>query len=100
MKLVTTGETLQISEVPELTAEHSSAFRARARAALAPELKQIEVDLSQTVFIDSSGLGALIALHKTASSRGGSLRLLHPQPQVRQLLELTRMHRLFEIVRD
>lgn len=100
MKLETTGEILQISEVPELTAEHSSAFRERARAALGPGLKQIEIDLSQTAFIDSSGLGALIALHKTACSRGGGLRLLYPQPPVRQLLELTRMHRLFEIVKD
>ena len=99
MKLQVAGETLQISELPELTTAGSSAFRDRARAAFTPALKYFEIDLSQTAFIDSSGLGALIALHKTACGRGGGLRLLRPQPPVRQLLELTRMHRLFEIVK-
>jgi anti-sigma B factor antagonist len=97
MKLEIQGDTLRISEVKELGAAVAAAFRDHARAALSDEQRNIEVDLSQTTFVDSAGLGALIALHKTACSRDGAVRLLCPQPQVRQLLELTRMHRLFEI---
>ncbi len=59
----------------------------------------IEIDLSQTSFVDSCGLGTLIALHKTACSRRGMVRLLNPTPPVQQILELTRMHRIFEIVK-
>ena len=42
----------------------------------------------------------LISLHKTACSRQGSLRILNPTPGVLQILELTRMHRIFEIVKN
>lgn len=100
MKVEIVGEVLRIAEVPELTTKQAGAFRDEARAAFRSDLKHIDVDLSATTFIDSSGLGALVALHKTACSRGGVLRLLRPQPSVRQLLELTRLHRVFEILRD
>jgi anti-sigma B factor antagonist len=100
MKLEIEGDTLRIFGPAELTAPHSSAFRDQARAAFKPALKQIDIDLSDTAFIDSSGLGALVALHKTACHRTGAVRLLRPQPSVRQMLELTRMHRLFEIVKE
>ena len=33
--------------------------------------KNIDVDLSQTTFLDSCGLGTLVALYKTACSRNG-----------------------------
>jgi anti-sigma B factor antagonist len=99
MKLETQGDTLRISEVKELGAADAAAFRDRARAALGGDQRNIEVDLSQTTFIDSAGLGTLIALHKTACGRRGAVRLLHPQPQVLQMLELTRMHRIFEIAK-
>ena len=45
------------------------------------------------------GLGALISLHKTTCTRNGLVRLLNPTPPVQQLLDLTRMHRIFEIVK-
>jgi len=99
MKLEIRGDTLRVSEIKELGAAVATAFRDRARAALGGDQRNIEVDLSQTTFVDSAGLGALIALHKTACSRQGGVRLLDPQPQVQQLLELTRMHHLFEIAK-
>lgn len=101
MKIQCTGDLLNISEVRELDAASSNSFRDEVRAALPPQLKTIEIDLSQTGFIDSCGLGALIAVHKTACSRNDAvaIRLLNPTPAVQQLFELTRMHRLFEIVK-
>jgi anti-anti-sigma factor len=50
--------------------------------------------------MDSSGLGALFALYRaTAPQKGVVLRLLNPMPEIQQLLELTQMQQLFEIVR-
>ena len=98
MKVQTRGETLAISGLKELAAANSQAFRDQVRAALTDEQKTIEIDLSQTMFVDSCGLGALISLHKAVCPRQGQVRLLHPTPPVRQILELTRMHRIFEIV--
>ncbi len=96
MKMEVVEDAVRISAVKELGAANANAFRDWVRAAMTGPQKNIEIDLSQTTFLDSCGLGALVALHKTASSRQGRLRLLDPQPQVRQLLELTQLDRIFE----
>lgn len=100
MKMQIQGETLRVSEVADLGTACSNRFRDETCAALAATLKNIEIDLSQTTFVDSCGLGALISLHETVRGRNGLLRLINPNPAVQQILELTRMHRIFEIVKD
>jgi anti-sigma B factor antagonist len=99
MKVQTSGDTLSITGMKELSASNSNAFRDHARAALTDTQTVIEIDLSQTMFLDSCGLGALISLHKLACTRNGQVRLLNPTPPVQQILELTRMHRIFEIIK-
>ena len=93
--------TLVLSNIGELGAATALSFRQDACAALVPELESIEIDLSQTSFVDSSGLGALVSVYKAANqcnNNGGVvLRLLNPLPAVQQVIELTRMHHLFEI---
>ena len=99
MKVQALGETLNVSGIKELGASNSQNFRDEIKAALSGE-KNIDIDLSETTFVDSCGLGALISLHKTTCNRNGAVRLLNPTPPVQQLLELTRMHRIFEIVNN
>src|SRR5438874_1607675 len=104
MRIALCEDTLCISEIKELGAANADAFRRRVRAALPDgSLKTIEIDLSQTQFVDSCGLGALIAVHKWATTFNGNgavpVRLLNPPPSVQQILELTRLHRTFEIVK-
>lgn len=94
----TDGSVLHVTGPAELNATNASPFRDQARAGLRPEHKRMDLDFSATRFLDSSGLGALISLHKAMATRGGTVRILSPTPQVQQILELTRMHRLFEIV--
>jgi anti-sigma B factor antagonist len=72
----------------------------------APELRQvvaetvasgrsrIVVDLSGTEFLDSSGLGALIAGLKTARQAGGDLRIACLGPQPATVLKLTNLDRV------
>jgi anti-sigma B factor antagonist len=100
MKMQIQGDTLRISEVNELDVANSNELRNQACAALTEAQKNIEIDLSQTMLLDSCGLGTLISLHKTTSNRNGTVRLLNPTSSVRQILELTRMHRIFEIVKN
>ena len=99
MKTQYEAKTLTLSEIPELNILNSAAFRDEARAALKEGLTTLDIDLSQTRLVDSSGLGALIALHKTMNARGGAVRILRPTPVVYQVMELTRLHRVFEIVK-
>jgi anti-sigma B factor antagonist len=100
MKIQSNGDTVRASAISELSAANANSFRDEARHAFGQQQRNIEVDLSQTTAVDSCGLGALVALHKTAVARGGVLRLLNPTPPVQQILELTRMHRIFEVVKD
>jgi len=55
------------------------------------------VDLEGVTFIDSSGLGALVACLRAANQSGGNVRLCGLCPEVRITMELTRLHRVFEI---
>lgn len=55
---------------------------------------RIVVNLAETAFMDSSGLGALIGCLKAARQAGGDLRIAAAQPQVKMVLELTSMDRV------
>jgi anti-sigma B factor antagonist len=100
MKIENQGDCLMVSEIPELTAANSANFRDEVRSALSGSPSVIEINLSQTRFMDSSGLGALFALYRATAQNGGLvLRLLNPIPEIEQLLELTQMQQLFEIVK-
>jgi anti-sigma B factor antagonist len=100
MKIEVEGDKLRVSGVKELGASNASSFRHDVREAMRDGQKNVDVDLSDTTYVDSCGLGALISLYKAASGLQGTVRLLHPQPSVQQILELTRMHRIFEIVEN
>ena len=101
MKIEHEGTNLRVSDIPELNAVNASNFRDEVRAAMQPAPETIEIDLSQTRFVDSSGLGALFALYKAANNGhdGVTLRLVNPRPSIQQLFELTQLHQLFEISR-
>ena len=100
MNLQTLGNSLLASCPAELTAPNAAVFREQMRAAVSAQHQHVEFDMSQTNFLDSSGLGALISIHKLMCGRGGSVRIRNPSPTVLQILELTRMHRIFEIIPD
>lgn len=54
----------------------------------------VVVDLQDTEFMDSSGLGALVGGLRSARAAGGDLRIARPSTQVRTVLELTTMDRV------
>lgn len=99
MKVQHIDETVAVSGLDGLDASNSVQFRDQVRASMQSAQRFIEIDLSSTTFLDSNGLGALIALHKTTCSRNGMVRLVNPTPPIQQILELTRMHRIFEVVK-
>lgn len=58
------------------------------------------IDMHQTIFIDSSGLGGLLSSLKTLIKMEGDIRIARPSPQALTLLRLTRLQRVFEIHDD
>jgi anti-sigma B factor antagonist len=91
------GRTLRVGGISELSAANAKDFLDSVLGAMAETVTIIEIDFSPLKRIDSCGLGALISLRKACGKKGG-MRLLDPAPSVQQIFELTRMHRVFEIV--
>src|SRR5262245_32155866 len=62
--------------------------------------RQVILDMSQAGFIDSSGVGWLMACHKRFLAGGGGLILHSIPPLVAQVLQMLRLHTLFNIKPD
>jgi anti-anti-sigma factor len=60
---------------------------------LADSGQPVIVDLNRISFIDSAGLGVLIATARRAGEHGGSLHAVCSRPQTRKLLWLTGVDR-------
>ena len=97
MKVGILEEVLTFGGFKELTAANADMFRNEVHAAVNGH-KVIEVDLSQTTFMDCSGLGALIALRNLGRDRGCLVRLLNPTPPVHRLFEVMGVRNSVEIV--
>jgi len=61
---------------------------------------QIVVNLARVTYIDSSGLGILMAARREVLKGGGRLALCGMTKDVRMVLELTRLNKFFEIYDD
>jgi anti-anti-sigma factor len=49
----------------------------------------LHVDLAGVTFLDCTGIGVLVAVRHAAVHTGRQLRITHPQPIVRRILDLT-----------
>jgi anti-sigma B factor antagonist len=64
---------------------------------LLKESKRIVLDLAWTAYIDSSGLGTLVACYISARNRGAEIKFAAVSPRARRVLAGTKVDRLFEI---
>ena len=75
-------------------------FRNLIQAALDGGKKNILLNMSEVFYIDSSGLGELVAAYTTATHRGGKLKLMKLTQRVQDVVQLTRVYRVFEVFND
>jgi anti-sigma B factor antagonist len=59
--------------------------------------KRIVLNLSGVNYIDSGGLGTLVALYTTAHQAGGSIKLCNLTQRVGDLLQVTKLLTIFEV---
>lgn len=81
---------------PRLNLETCQTFEKEVRAHLPVGCNRIDIDMAHTEFVDSSGIGTLVALRKSVGS-DGVVSLINPTEFVRRVLKLTRMHSVFDI---
>jgi ABC-type transporter Mla MlaB component len=74
MKIESFGKTLVVSGLSALNVSNAGSFRDSVRASVQPHHTRIEIDMSLTRAIDSTGLGALVSVHRFIASRQGQLR--------------------------
>jgi anti-sigma B factor antagonist len=61
------------------------------------ENSQIVLNLGSVTYIDSGGLGTLVALYTTAHNAGGAVKLANLTPRVGDLLQVTKLLTVFEV---
>lgn len=98
MNVIVQSDGIRVEGLAELGAANARAVRDAVLRELSAARRGVELDMGGVVFVDSAGLGALLSIHREATRWGGGVRLLSPRPGVMQLLELTRIHLLLEIV--
>ena len=67
----------------------ASAVAGGARACL--------LDLSDVSYVDSAGVGCLVAVFRHVTARGGQLKLLRPSLCVRHVLGIAHLTRVFDV---
>jgi len=77
--------------------KNSSLLRETMQNLIARGERKVLLNLSEVGFIDSGGLGELIASHVNITHQGGKLKLVNIQKRVGDLLQITKVHTIFEV---
>jgi anti-sigma B factor antagonist len=76
--------------------EESSELRGRIKD-LIGEGSRIVLNLGEVTYIDSGGLGTLVALYTTAQNAGASIKLAKLTRRVGDLLQVTKLLTVFDV---
>ena len=76
--------------------EGSSLIRETLRDLTARGIKKILLNLSDVSYIDSTGIGELVAGFTSATNAGGTVKLLGLTKHVKDVLQITRLYTVFE----
>jgi anti-sigma B factor antagonist len=77
--------------------EESNALREKVKALVAEGKKKVVMNMDNVTFIDSAGLGTLVAAHHSAKNQGASLRLCHLGTKFQEVLQITKLMTIFEV---
>jgi anti-sigma B factor antagonist len=77
--------------------DESGLLREEVKGAIANNVKRIVLNLGDVSYIDSGGLGTLVALHTTAHNAGGAIKLANLTERVGDLMQVTKLLTVFEV---
>jgi len=77
--------------------EESNALRENVKKLLAENKKDIVLTMDNVTYIDSAGLGTLVAAHHSARSQGAALKLSNLGSKFQEVLQVTRLLTVFEV---
>ncbi len=76
--------------------EESTAMREAVKNLLAENKKKIVLNMSNVTFIDSAGLGTLVATFHSARNQGSALKLSNLGQKFQEVLQITKLLTVFE----
>ena len=77
--------------------EESNALREKVKSLIAEGKKKVVLNMANITFIDSAGLGTLVAAHHSAKAQGASLRLCHLGTKFQEVLQITKLMTIFDV---
>lgn len=77
--------------------EESSSLREKLKSLVAAGKKKIVLNMANIEYIDSSGLGALVAAHVSAKTQGASVRLCNLGKKFHDVMQMTRLLTVFDV---
>ncbi|HEV2196811.1 MAG TPA: STAS domain-containing protein [Candidatus Acidoferrum sp.] len=80
--------------------EESAALRDVVSDLLSKGQKKILFNLGEVTYIDSSGLGHLVSAFTSVRRQGGELKLLNLTNKVHDVMQITRLYTVFDIMDD
>jgi anti-sigma B factor antagonist len=78
----------------------TGALRDAVKNTMAAGNKNIVLNLADVSYIDSAGLGELVGCFTTVNNQGGKLKLLNLQKKIKDLMQITKLHTIFEVADD
>ncbi len=89
------GDTVSILIEGHLVVGNRQALKQLVFDQLTAGERHFRIDFSRTRYVDSSGLGVLLAVTRRVSEEGGTVRLANLSADLRTLFELTKLDALF-----
>src|ERR1039457_2340692 len=80
--------------------EGTSSLRKRMRELVEGGSRRIVLNMADVTYIDSSGIGELIAGYTTVTAAGGGMKLCNLAKNVHELLNITKLCTIFETFED
>jgi len=95
------NENVVVIKTPErFTVEVSSEFKGILNDLVQEQKYKIVIDLTDTKYMDSSGLGAIVSRIAATRANQGDIRLAKPSKFVEELLDLTQLMRILKIYKS
>ena len=79
--------------------ENTGILRDEIASLLAMGEKKILVSMAGVGYVDSAGLGELVGAYTTATAQGATMKLLHMQGKMKDLMQITKLHTMFRDLR-
>jgi len=77
--------------------EESNALREKVKNLMTENKKKVVMNMENVTYIDSAGLGTLVASFHSAKAQGAMLKLSNLGAKFQEVLQVTKLYTVFEV---